>query len=243
MTATTNHPITGRRQAAFAAALVLLWTGCASSGRQTVPNVYPAPPPEIELPEAMPPVSEGSLFVDGSSSSLVGDFRARRPGDVLMVRITESALASSSADSKLDKSSDIELKAPILFGWENKVAGSLGPDFDPSLALQAESGRNFEGSGETTRSSSLAAALAVRVMAVGVDGRMVVAGSKEITVNHDTQWLTLAGIVRPEDVGPSNDISSSKIADLRIVYSGRGDLNDVTRQGWFIRLVDKIWPF
>ena len=220
----------------------LLLAGCASSPR-TRPTVYPGRLPELEPAGGQRPVSEGSLFTDGGAAELVGDFRARHVGDVLVVRISEAALGSSSADSKLDKKSEHSLKAPVIFGWENKVKGKLGPDFDPALALSTSAEKAFEGSGETTRKAKLSAQIAVRVMAIGTGGQMVVAGTKEIMVNHERQTITLAGIVRPEDIGPDNTISSSKIADLTISYGGVGDIADTTRQGWFQRLLAKIWPF
>ncbi len=220
----------------------LLAAGCASRPAPQ-PLVYPGKLPELEPAGGQRPVSEGSLFTDGGAAELVGDFRARHVGDVLVVRISEAALGSSSADSKLDRKSDHTLKAPVLFGWENKVKGKLGPDFDPALAFSASGEKAFEGSGETTRKAKLTARIAVRVMAVGTGGRMVVAGTKEIAVNHERQTITLAGIVRPEDIGPDNTISSSSIADLTITYGGVGDVADTTRQGWFQRLLARIWPF
>ncbi len=221
-------------------ALLLALPGCAGARRAKLDSL-PEQMPQLEVAQPPAPVSDGSLYTGTGGASLVGDFRARHVGDVLTVRITESSLGSSSADSRLEKDSSTRLEAPILFGYENQL--SLGRDFDPSLALQAGRSQSFEGEGETTRQSSLIANLAVRVMAVGSGGRMLVAGTKQIKVNRETQRLVLAGIVRPEDVGPSNAIDSARIADLTITYGGTGDVADMTRQGWFARLLDKIWPF
>lgn len=222
--------------------LVALLTGCATHPKPA-PTVFDGPLPELELPNANRPVSPGSLYTGGGHADLVGDFRARHVGDVLIVRISESALGNSAADNSVEKSESTSIKAPILLGWENKVAGKLGPDFDPSLALQTSTEREFEGEGATSRRQTLSANIAVRVMAVGSGGRMLIAGSKEIELNNEQQTLTLAGIVRPEDVGASNMISSNSIADLRVAYGGTGDLSDATRQGWFHRLMAKLWPF
>jgi flagellar L-ring protein precursor FlgH len=225
-----------------AAALLCVVSGCASHPKPA-PTVFDGELPELELPNSPRPVSPGSLYTENGGADLVGDFRARHVGDVLVVRVSESALGASSADNKLEKSESTAVKAPVMFGWENKVAGNLGPDFDPSLALQTSTERQFEGEGETSRSQQLTANIAVRVLAVGTGGRMLIAGTKEVDLNHEHQKLTLAGIVRPEDVGPNNTISSNAVADLRISYGGTGDLADVTRQGWFHRLMAKIWPF
>ncbi len=230
-----------RAALALFAAAALAASGCASVPRHGAGDVIELPELEVEATSAY--VSEGSLFTESSSAGLVSDFRARHVGDVLVVKVTETSLGKSTADKTLDKESSNRLEAPTLFGYENTLMGALGRDFDPALAFETGSSKSFAGEGETTRQSSLIADIAVRVLAVGSGGRMVVAGTKQISVNHEKQKLMLAGIVRPEDVGPSNAIPSSKIADLTITYGGVGDLDNVTKQGWFQRLLDKIWPF
>jgi flagellar L-ring protein FlgH len=223
-------------------ALVLLSTGCAT-GPEVAPGVYPGHLPEVEIPSSPRPISEGSLYAETGAADLVGDFRARHIGDVLIVRISESALGASSADSKLDKTSSNSLAVPTPLGFANKLKGKLGPDFDPALAYASDNTQSFAGNGATTRKNTLTAQLAVRVMAIGTGGRMVVAGTKEIAVNKERQNLTLAGIVRPEDIAADNSIASSSIADLSIHYGGKGDVAEVTRQGWFTKLISKVWPF
>jgi len=225
---------------AMLAALAL--AGCASAHRAE-PTVFDGELPELELPQQPRYLSEGSLYSDGSAAELVGDFRARHVGDVLTVRITESSLGKTSADSDLTKDSSLKVEAPVIFGFENKLKGKLGPDFDPSLALSATTGKEFKGEGATSRAQTLTANLAVRVMAVGTGGRMLIAGKKRVQVNREKQTIVLAGIVRPEDVQANNIVYSSSIADLTIDYGGRGDVAEVTRQGWFHRLLSKIWPF
>jgi flagellar L-ring protein precursor FlgH len=38
-------------------------------------------------------------------------------------------------------------------------------------------------------------------------------------------------------------VPSSRIADAEIEYTGRGDVSDTQRRGWFSRIVGKVWPF
>jgi flagellar L-ring protein precursor FlgH len=225
-----------------ASLFVLLLAGCATA-RPPQPSVYDGPLPPLDINYRLRPVSEGSLFDESAASDLVGDFRAHRIGDVLTVKISESSLGRTSADDQLEKTGDIKLEAPVIFGYEGKVAGKLGPLFDPKLALDASSAKTFEGSGQTSRNNSLTGTIAVRVLAVGTGGQLLVAGQKEITVNHEKQRITLAGIVRREDVAADNSIPSNVIADLTIHYGGRGDINDTIKQGWFHKLISKIWPF
>lgn len=218
---------------------VVLCSACASTMKPERP-VHPGPIPDLDIDVKPRALSEGSLYNGLGSAELASDFRARHIGDVLIVRVTENSTGSSSADSTLNKSATTNLAAPTIFGLENRFSGR---NFNPALALDTNTQRAFNGDGETTRQNSLLANIAVRVLAVGTGGRMIVAGKKEIEVNRELQTLTLVGIVRPEDVRANNTIASSAVADLRITYGGTGDVADMTRQGWFQRMVDKIWPF
>jgi flagellar L-ring protein precursor FlgH len=75
------------------------------------------------------------------------------------------------------------------------------------------------------------------------NGNLFVKGRREIRVNHETQYLTLSGIIRPEDIGPDNEISSVYVADARIGYAGTGPVADKQKPGWLGRIVDHVWPF
>ena len=63
-----------------------------------------------------------------------------------------------------------------------------------------------------------------------------------LTVNQGEEYIRVTGVIRPEDIQAGNVVSSTKIAQAQITYTGAGDLDDNTKQGWFGRIVGALAP-
>ena len=180
--------------------------------------------------------NDGSLWSeDRPQSFLFSDFKAGRMGDVVTVRIVESSKGNKNASTKTEKDSSLSTSISAFFGMPS--------DKLSQASVGAETSEKHDGAGSTSRSSELTAVITARVIDVMPNGNLVIDGRREVIVNNETQLLYVTGIVRPEDIGPNNTVLSSYIADAKITYTGTGVVSDKQRVGWFVRLLDKVWPF
>ena len=190
-------------------------------------------------PQTSRPVAVGSLWPADDHVFFYGDKKALRVGDIITVRIVESAQASNTADTDLSRSSSIKAGLSSFFG-KKKFLNLFKLDED---LLTSSADSMHQGSGSTTRSGQLTAVMTAVVREVLPNGNLVVQGTREVLVNHEQQFITLTGIVRPLDVNRDNVVLSTQLADASITIGGLGVVADKQRSGWGTWLFDFVWPF
>lgn len=89
----------------------------------------------------------------------------------------------------------------------------------------------------------MAGTLTCKVVEVRPNGNLVILGWKEVRSNKETQYLSLSGMVRPQDIKSNNTIPSDLIAEARIEYTGSGVVADKQAPGYGVRALDHVWPF
>ena len=188
-------------------------------------------------------VSAGSLFSDGRSRMLVGmEGNARMVGDLITIRISEKTSTLVKAGTDTRRSSRVGAEVDTMFGLETKLF-NLYPELGGEIALGAGSESTFTGDGLTSREGNLEGMLTCKVVEVRPNGNLVVFGWKEVRSNKETQYLSLSGMVRPQDIKANNTLESDLIAEARIEYTGSGVVADKQAPGFATRIVDNVWPF
>lgn len=188
------------------------------------------------LPSAEPvrAAGNGGIFQpDQGYAALYEGQRARRVGDPLTIVLVERTSASKSASSKLDSSGGLSITPP--------TTGALS--LFKSTDATASGARNFTGSGAADQSNALSGEISVTVAAVYPNGTMLVQGQKRVTLNRGDEYVQIKGLVRPADIDVNNRIESTRVADARIAYTGKGDVARASRQGWLSRFFSVISPF
>jgi flagellar L-ring protein FlgH len=206
--------------AGMAASLVL--TGCASR----VPLNTPAPADDtLALPKTQPAhggVAGGVFTAD--TVSLTSDARAFRVGDVVTVLLQETTQASKKAGTSFSKGSSASV-TPI---------GALGKTFGRT-GLNIAGDRSFTGDATSTQQNALTGAITVLVQEVLPNGLLRVAGEKRLQLNQGEEYLRIKGYLRAADIDNENQVSSLRVANARIAYSGQGSLADANTPGWLTR--------
>ena len=226
--------------------LLIFFTGCAVFRTNTshVPEIKSIQEPQF--PEYTPPViEEGSLWSDARGVTLYPDTKARRVGDVVTVRIVEDPEAELNANTKTSRSSSIAAQLKFL-GYMQALADKnsrLAQNPGEDDLIKAGLGMSFDGKGSSDRDGHVKAYVSAMVVKVLPNENLFIQGKREIKVNNETQYIALSGIIRPEDISPHNEISSTYVANAKITYSGIGPLADKQKPGWLGRIVDHVWPF
>ncbi|MDB6061233.1 MAG: flagellar basal body L-ring protein [Verrucomicrobiaceae bacterium] len=192
----------------------------------------------VSAPAMMPPPpNQGGIYQAGGGLSLFEDKRARRIGDVITISLAESTTSSKKADSAIKKDDKVNLDAGVVLGAQPKIGGvNMTTAINPT--------RDFSGAATADQSNKLQGTITVMVSDVLPNGLLEVRGEKWMTLNRGEEFIRIRGYVRPEDVLPDNTIASTKVADVRITYSGSGELAQSNRQGWASRFFgSEWWPF
>ena len=221
---------------------LLVLMGCQSA--QTIVPDDPSFAPVVAPTMVKPKPITGSLFVPGYGVSLFGNSNAHRIGDIITVVLDERTVSSKSSTVGVTKDSSVSL-------LENGAGTILGKSMTRKLPLIgsvtlpniADQKRQFDGDASADQSNRLQGNISVTITDVMPNGNLVIRGEKWLKLNTGDEYIRISGMLRSLDVGLDNMVSSTKLANARIAYSGTGDLADSQRQGWLGRFFNgPYWP-
>ncbi|MCW8917931.1 MAG: flagellar basal body L-ring protein FlgH [Gammaproteobacteria bacterium] len=228
------HRANSLKAAVLAVALVTTG-GCAGTAVKEETTAYA---PTYPVAAQMPRDHSGSIYKAGFGVRLFEDTKAHRVGDLITVMLSESTKAQKKASTTTAKEQNIDFPTPTLFGR------AVTHDGRELLNNSVGMGNDFSGDGASSQSNSLSGSITVFVAQVLPNGNLVVRGEKKLTLNQGDEYIRITGIVRPMDVSPDNTVSSTKVANAEIIYSGDGAISDANSMGWLARFFNgPLWPF
>lgn len=217
-------------------AISSLLVGCAEVGFRDVP------PERVYIPSSQQQaavVADGSIFSRAGQDSLLGQDRARQPGDILTVLIDEQVSASSSASNNSTRNSATTALTPTALADLNRRLGKAwAADINPG-----DSTIESKGEGTAEQQGRIAGEVTAVVTEVLPNGLLAIRGYKRLELTRGVQLIRLTGFVRPMDIQPDNTVRSRRLADADISFASKGELADASRAGWMNRALLKLWPF
>jgi flagellar L-ring protein precursor FlgH len=187
----------------------------------------------LSLPETL-----GSLWVaSGSLATISKDYKARNPGDLIVIHLVDSFTAATNGENKQTR--QFSTKSAIT-----GLLGTIGARNRLQNLFNANSATSLDGKGQSTLSSNVSLNLAAQVMEALPNGTLVVEAARDITVGNDRQTVLIRGLIRPGDLAPDNSVASTAISNLEVEIKGKGAVADASRQpNVVIRILLRIFSF
>jgi flagellar L-ring protein precursor FlgH len=193
--------------------------------------------------------ANGAIFQVSYSRPLFEDRRARNVGDLLTINIVETTSASKNVSSTAARSSSASQTAgtPTVLGytpdpsklWLSGI--TRGTNFDTSVS--ASGAQKFEGKGDSAQKNTLSGLISVTVIEVLPNGNLLVSGEKQMGINEGTEYVRFSGVVNPNTISSANTVPSTQVADARIEFKGRGEIDSAQAMGWMTRFFFSVLPF
>ena len=165
----------------------------------------------------------GSLWSGGGNplGDISTDYKAQKVNATIVIIAAVLTAATQSGTSAYQRTFQTSSGITGLAG-DVKTTG-LNP------LLNANSATQLAGQGATASNTTFQTSLTGQVVAVLPSGNLVVEAQRKIFMNNQHEDITIRGVVRPGDIGPSNTISSASLSNLEIEMKGKGIISDATR--------------
>jgi flagellar L-ring protein precursor FlgH len=207
------------------------------AGCSTVPPTNVHQPMSVRPPQVADHVAaNGAIFQASHSRPLFEDRRARNVGDLLTINIVETTSASQTAAT------------PTVMGYTPSpsklgLAGIMGGAANFDTSVSASGAQKFEGKGDSAQKNAVSGLISVTVIEVLPNGNLLVSGEKQMGINEGTEYVRFSGVVNPSTISSANTVPSTQVADARIEFKGRGEIDSAQAMGWMTRFFLSVLPF
>ena len=168
----------------------------------------------------------GSLWSPGNTlGDLSIDYKARKLNDTITILVAVQTTAAQSGTVDSERS----------FTTSSAITGIMGRSpASTNPLLSGNSSSALKGQGSTASNTTFETSLTGQVIAVLPNGNLVVEAQRQIFMNNQHENVTVRGMIRPGDIGPSNTVVSSALSNLEIEMKGKGIISDGVRPPNFI---------
>lgn len=161
--------------------------------------------------------------------------------DHIYIEIEESLSAEDESSMDVEKTLDLNAKLTQLF--ELLIDGTSKEDALVNPNVDAEATMKREGEGKAEMKSSVKTKITAVIKDIKPNGNLVISAHNEKEVGENKQTITLTGVVSADAVSATNTVSSSAIADKKLIITGDGPVSDAAKRGFIQKLLDLVWPF
>jgi flagellar L-ring protein precursor FlgH len=199
----------------------------------------------ISMPMPMPMRATrqpNSLWQEGSRA-FFKDQRASEVGDIITVVVAIEDEAQLDNRTRQDRSASENLGIGGLFGLENLLEAVLPEPQTPDNLIDVDTSSANDGRGRINREETVNLRIAAVITQQLPNGNLVLFGRQEIRVNFEIREVVVGGIIRPQDIASANTVSYDQMAEARIAYGGRGQLNDLQQMRYGAEVLQILMPF
>lgn len=177
--------------------------------------------------------AEGSLFNPHTYSGLFEDRRARQVGDLLTIVISENIDSQQKNKTAVNTANNMAINTPGI---------GFPVNINP-INKSGSSSSAFAGDGTSQASNVFSGTLSVVVTDVLPNGNLRVKGERQLGTNRDVEAVKFYGLVNPDTIQSGNRVVSTDVAEARIEYRGKGQIDSAQTMGWLSRFFLTVMPF